>query len=50
MTRLQVITEVQMRGLIKPHTWKCPILGQFHGGYVIIVWQFWYGQERRQRE
>ena len=31
---------VQMRGLIKPHKWKCPILSQFHDGCVICVWQF----------
>ena len=47
---LQVITDIQMRGLIKPHKWKCLILIQFHGDYVIHVWQFRYGQERRQWE
>ena len=36
--------------LIQPHKWKCPILSQFYGGYVIHVWHFRYGQERRQWE
>ena len=44
MSSLQVIADVQMRGLIKPHKWKCPILCQFHEVYVIHVWQFRYGQ------
>ena len=47
MSSSQVITNVQMRGLIKPHKWKCPILSQFNGGYVIHIWHFRYGQERR---
>ena len=28
MSSLQVIGDVQMRGLIKPHKWKCPVLSQ----------------------
>ena len=35
-------------GLIKPHKWKCPILSQFHKGYIIHIWHFRYGQECRQ--
>ena len=50
MSSLQVITDVQMRGLIKPHKWKCPIVSQFHKGYVTHARQFRYGQERRQWE
>ena len=50
ITRLQVIADVQIYGLIKPHKWKCPTLSQFHEGYVIDVWQFRYGHERRQWE
>ena len=50
MSSLQVITDIQMRGLIKPHWWKCPILSQFHKGYLIHAWQFRYGQERREWE
>ena len=40
MSSLQMITYVQIFGLIKPHKGKCPILRQFHEGYVIYVWQF----------
>ena len=29
MSSLQMITDVRVRGLIKPHKWKCPILCQF---------------------
>ena len=43
MSSLQVFTDVQMRGLIKPHKWKCLILSQFHEGYVSHAWQFRYG-------
>ena len=50
MSSLQVITDVQMRGLIKPHKWKYPILSQFHEGYVTHVWQFRYRQGCRQWE
>ena len=50
MSSLQEITDVQMRGLIKPHKWKCPILCKFHEGYVIHVWQFRYCHKRRQWE
>ena len=44
----RVIIDIQICGLIKPH--KCPILCQFPNGYVIYVWQFRYGQKRRQWE
>ena len=50
MFSLQVITDVQMRGLIKPNKWKWSILSQFHKGYVIHIWKFRYGQECRQWE
>ena len=30
MSSLHMITDVQMRGLIKSHKWKCPILSQFY--------------------
>ena len=50
MSSLQVITVIQMRGLTKPHKCQCPILSQFHEGYVIHVWQLRYGQERGQWE
>ena len=48
MSSLQVITDILMGGLIKPHKWKCSILSQFHEGYVIHAWQVRYGQERKQ--
>ena len=32
------------------YKWKCPILSQFHDGYVINDWHFRYGQGRRQWE
>ena len=50
MSSLQVVKGVYVRGWIKPHKWKCPILGQFHEGYVIPVCQFRYGQGQRQCE
>ena len=50
MSSLQVITDIQMHGLTKPHKCQCPILSQFHEGYVIHVWQLRYGQERGQWE
>ena len=50
MSSLRVIIDVQMRGLIKPHYWNCPILSQFREIYVIHVWLFRYGQEQRQWE
>ena len=40
MSSSKVITDAQMRGLIKHHKWKCPILSQFHKGSVIHVWLF----------
>ena len=48
MSNLQMTTDVLMRGLIKPHKWKRPILSQFHDGYVTHVRQFRYGQERNE--
>ena len=48
ISSLQVIIDIQICGLIKPH--KCPILCQFPNSYVIYVWQFRYGQKRRQWE
>ena len=50
ISSLHVITDVQLHGLIKPHRWKCPILSEFHQGYMIHVWHFQYGQERGQWE
>ena len=50
MPSLQVITDVQMRGLTEPHMWKWSILSQFHKGYVIHVWLFRCGQELRKWE
>ena len=50
MSSLHLITDVQMRGLIKPHKWKCPIMSQFHEGYVIHVWHFRHGEERGEWE
>ena len=50
MSSQQVIRDVQMRGLIKPHKWKCPVLSQFHKSYMIHVCKFRYGQESRQWE
>ena len=50
VSSLHVITDVEMRCLIKPVKQKCPILSQFYEGYVIVVWRFQYGQERRQWE
>ena len=47
MSSLHVVTDVQMRGLIKPHKWKYPILSKCPEGYVNHVWYFWYGQEQR---
>ena len=44
MFSLQVIPDVSMYGFIKPHKWKCPIVSQFHEGYVIHVWPFRFGQ------
>ena len=40
ISSLDVIADVQMRGLIYPHKCNCPILSQFHDGYVIYVWHF----------
>ena len=37
MSSFRLITDVQMRDFMKPHKWKCPILSQFHEGYVIHV-------------